>query len=197
MEIKIIGIDAVQGYLAQMDAAKNRAIYRSINKVAAKTRTAGSKAIRKSVKLKAAYLNAPGRFVLTKANPKKFSAEITAQDRATRLATYGAKQLTAKAGPRAMGDPLRGIARGRKAAGVSVNVSGTRKKMAEAFMVPLKNGNGMGVFVRTGPGKNDIKHLYGPSVNQVFRTLMPEITKTTASDLQDAFLTQLAYERKA
>lgn len=95
----------------------------------------------------------------------------------------------------AAGDMVRGIASGRKQAGVSVAVrkGGARKKMRKAFLIPLNGSGEMGVFVRTGRGKKDIKHLYGPSVDQVFNSvrndLKPEIRRNLVSEYQ----AQLAY----
>lgn len=98
-------------------------------------------------------------------------AVVAARKRAVRLARFGALQLT-KAAPRAKGDAKRGIAPGRKQAGVSVNVvrANGRKPMKGAFMMPLRagkvdGGNGMGVFIREG---SRLKHLYGPSPHGAF-----------------------------
>lgn len=68
------------------------------------------------------------------------------------------------------GDQLRGIPANQKEGGISVEVTrGGRKNMGGVFFMPLRNGNGMGAFQRTGDGDKDYKHLYGPSVYQLFR----------------------------
>ena len=115
-----------------------------------------------------------------------------------RLARYGARQLTAKAS-RAKGDALRGIAAGRKQAGVSVKVArGARKKMRGAFLVPLRagnvsGGNGMGVFVRQG---KEIMHLYGPSQYQLFRRLIAEGKTNIQKILRANYASELRYALK-
>lgn len=195
MKIELKGMKQAIKSLQKIDKTTANAAYRAINKVAAKTRTKASKAIRAEVKLTATYLNSPDRFVLIPATKDKLNATIKARVRPTRLATYGAKQLTKKAGPRSQGDTVRGIAAGRKSAGVSVNVGKQRKKMPGAFLIPLSNGNGMGVFIRTGTGKKDIKQLYGPSISQIFKTLMPKITQGIDAELAETFNKQFAYEQ--
>lgn len=168
--------------------AVKKAQMRAVNRVASKTRTAASKAIRADVRLPASYVNENLK-VSQKATINNAEAVITARKRPTRLARYGAKQL-ARAAKNAAGDPSRGIGAGRKQAGVSVGVkkgSGRRKKR-DAFLMPLKNSGKMGVFVRIGRGKKDIKHLYGPSVDQVFRAvrrdLKPEIPRNLAIEYE-------------
>lgn len=65
---------------------------RAINRVASKTRTAASKAIREDVRLPASYVNENLK-VSQKASINNPEAVITARKRPTRLARYGAKQL--------------------------------------------------------------------------------------------------------
>jgi len=196
MKITTANFEAVQGRLSRLPAAQARAGYRAVNKVAGKGRTEGSKRIRAEIKLTASYLNSAGRFELERANEQKPFARITARKRATRLATYGAKQLSRKAKnpKRSKGDSLRGIAPGRKAAGVSVRVGSSRKKMRRSFLVPLKNGNGLGVFVRTGVGKSAIKQLYGPSIHQVFRRIKTQLGNDLKPELAITYRKQLQYE---
>ena len=62
----------------------------------------------------------------------------------------------------------------------------------------LCGGNGLGVFTRTGRGRNAIKHAYGPSVDQVFRGVIRDIESEIGLDLREAILKQTEYEvRKA
>lgn len=179
--------------LRSIPAAIARAKVRALNKVAATTRTEASKQIRQAVKLPASYVNKPGVLEVIKAQADGNEAIIRARKRPIRLATYGAKQLT-KAAPRAKGDALRGIAAGRKQAGVSVNVTGSRKKMPGAFLIPLKNGNGFGLFTRTGPARNQVEHHYSLSVNQMFKKLKPALSVVAQTKLREVMQTQLAYE---
>lgn len=81
------------------------------------------------------------------------------------------------------GDPLRGIAPDRKAAGRSVEVvKGRRKTITPAFTMNKRDSDGNPiVFRRTG---GSIEALYGPSVYQLFRAAIPEIQGQVADDLQ-------------
>jgi hypothetical protein len=173
--------------------AMEKASFRAVNRVATKTRTAASKGIREKVRLTAGYVNENLKLAskATRANP---TAIISARMRPTRLGRYGAKQLS-KAAPRARGDERRGIGTGRKQAGVSVHVSrkSQRKKMGGAFLLPLKNTDLMGVFVRTGPGRKDIKHLYGPSVDQLFRRWRDGERADVQDQLATEYRAQLKY----
>lgn len=195
----MISIDGKPGQQAErqlrgVGKAMEDASYRAVNQAARKGRTSASREIRDQLRLKAGYVNENVK-VRQKATRSSPEAVIAGRERPTRLARYGAKQLTRKSA-HGSGDTTRGIASGRKQAGVSVGVKrgGGRTKMRGAFQIPLKNSGLMGVFVRTGPGDKDIKHLYGPSVNQALKTVFPDIMPTAAEDLQKQYERQLSYE---
>jgi len=191
--INASGIKQAQAFTKGIRSAMETATFRAVNRVASKTRTAASKAIRQEVRLPASYVNEHLTVTkkATRANPE---AVITGRKRHTRLARYGAKQIT-RAAKSARGDALRGIGAGRKQAGVSVSVrrDSSRKKMRGAFLVPLRNSGLMGVFIRTGPGKKDIQHKYGPSVHQVFRWVRSDLEPQVQQDLAAEYRQQLAY----
>lgn len=178
-----------------------KATAHAINYAAKRVRTEGSKRIRAQVNLPAKYVNenlAVRRF----ATPDKPEAIISGRVRATRLARYNAKGLTAHAPYGRKGDALRGIPAGRKHAGVSVRVKkGAAKKMRKGILIPLQRGRRgakenawideggdklFGIFIRTGKGKKDLKHLYGPSVDQLWRReraeLIPMATRLTGRE---------------
>lgn len=185
-------ISSATGLLRGAVRAVEKAQMRAINRTASKTRTAASKAIRNDVKLKASYVNENLK-VTRKASITNPEAVITGRKRPTRLARYGAKQIS-RVAKQAAGDLSRGIASGRKQSGVSVAVKkgASRKKMRKAFMIPLKGSGSMGVFVRTGTGKKDIKHLYGPSVDQVFRAVRTDLKPQIRRNLVTEYERQLA-----
>lgn len=164
---------------------------RAVNRVAAKARTAGSAAVRDQVKLPAAYVN-ENLTITQKATIQKPESIISGRAHPTRLARYGAKQVTVSA-KAARGDELRRIPAGRKQKGIRVQVKpGRVRAMDRAFFLPLKNQNGlMGVFTRTGSGPKDIKHHYGPSVDQVFKSvrkqLLPMIRRELVTEFRSAF----------
>lgn len=167
---------------------------RAINRVAEKANTRSRREIVSQVALTDTYVR--DRMSLSKATEGRPVAIISARRRATTLATYGARQITAAA-KRAKGDARRGIAAGRKQSGISVLVGRAhgRKKMAGAFFMPLRagkevGGNGMGVFVREGRNGEPI-HLYGPSVDQVFRGVINDIVPDVTVELETE-ITRLA-----
>ena len=87
------------------------------------------------------------------------------------------------------GDRLRGIPADMKASGVSVEVlRGRRKRIATAFLLPLRRGNeaggnGLGVVQRGDDGK--IRSLKGPMPYQIMRGLLPEIVDDVERDLRE------------
>lgn len=120
------------------------------------------------VNFPAGYLDRPDRFGVTrKATDARLEAVITARDRATSLARFASGQ-----------SPI--STRGKK---VIVQVKrGRTRVLKKAFLVTLKNGN-VGLAVRLKPGEslrnsvaavrldNNVYLLYGPSVDQVFRSV--------------------------
>lgn len=89
------------------------------------------------------------------------------------------------------GDKLRGVPVNQKVKGMSVEVTrGSRKPIENAFYMPLRNGNGMGLFTREGDGKKNYKHRYGPSVYQMFSF----VAKGLVDEVGTALETQLADE---
>lgn len=203
-------LDEVAREIGIASAVVTRSIYRAINAVAAKTLTRSRRLIVDQVNLGHAYVRE--RMSLRRANPGQLSATISARTRSTRLATYGARQVTKKApkpvkGSRRFGvqsgsgDSMRGIPKGSVPHGIRVGVKrgGARKRMPGAFFMPLlagkvAAGNGMGVFIRTGSGKKDIKHLYGPSVDQLFNGVIRDIEDDVQDELNAAVLRQARYE---
>lgn len=121
-------------------------------------------------------------------------AIVGARKRSTRLDRFAAQQLTTAA-PRAKGDPRRGIAPGRKQAGVSVHVNRTkgRKSMPGSFFIPLRAGKtdgagGMGVFWRYG---DDIELMYGPSIHGSYSFWIQEKHPNISAQLAKAFTARL------
>lgn len=110
---------------------------------------------------------------MVRASQGRLAGALAMRRRAVPLARYGAQQLSVAA-TRARGDKLRGIRKGFKQAGVSVAVTGGRKRLGRAFLLPLMagaepGGNGWGIFVRFGPGRKDTAHLWGVGPDQLFR----------------------------
>lgn len=143
-----------------------RAAVSAINRTAVQMSAVATQEMQGRVNLPVSYIR--GKLRTVRATAGDPVGRITIWRRAVRLARFDAQQLSVAA-PRAKGDRSRGIAKGFKQAGVSVKVRHARKSSRSAFMMKLKNGNGLGVFLRTGSEPKDVQHLYGPSPDQLFR----------------------------
>lgn len=135
------------------------------------------------------------RMTVDHATAGKPEAAITASgSRAlmTRLATYDAQMVIVprKTNRASRSKGLLKIPAGGKQGGVNVTVvKGAAKTLQSGFLLNLRAGAAagekVGVFRREG-GK--LKHLYGPSVYQLFAYQAPRISAEVADDLQDTFL---------
>ena len=136
------------------------------------------------------YLRQPSRLGVTrKARFNSLEAVITARDRPTSLASF------------APGQTVNNTRKG----GVRVEVKkGSRRLMKKAFLVSLRNGN-VGLAVRLNDGEKvdnkrdpaiqlakNVYLLYGPSVDQVFRGVVPEKQEAIGQALSKQFLRQFA-----
>lgn len=174
-----------------------RAAYRAINFTADRARTDSADLIRKQINFPASYLNpSKGRLVVTsRAGPGDLQAMITGRHRATSLARFVVGNPT----PRKMG--------------VNVAVKpGKTVEMANAFVMELRGGGGidtaknLGLAVRVEKGKAPDKAykpvriadglflLYGPSVDQVFRTVREDVSPDAEKALQAEFTRLLGVE---
>lgn len=193
--VKLEGLDRALQQFEGLEGKVKRAARLSINSAARRYRTEGSRLIRQEVKLKASYVNKHLKAVPARGD--KLEARISATRRPVLLSRYGAKQLTRKAkSTRAKGDAYRGIAAGRKAAGVSVAVKHGRKKMRGAFLIRLRAGRyndagAWGVALRTGQGRDAYKILHGPSVDQLWRDVRVDIAPGVSAYVSQEFLRQL------
>lgn len=113
----------------------------------------------------------------------------------TILARYQARQISkpVKNPARSKGDQLfaRNMAPTYKSGGISVEVTrGSRKTIANAFFMPLRNSGKVGLFTREGTDRKAYKHRYGPSVYQLFG----HYSKDLAIELTDELEEKLAVE---
>lgn len=201
--MKISGLaqlKSISATLRGIPEASARAAYRAVNSVTNKVATQSRRDIAAQINLPQSYIRDQTRIIpATAAKPVGY---IRMRMRAIRMARFDARQVTIAA-PRAAGDPRRGIAAGRKQAGVSVRINrkSGRTSNAKGFLIPLRagkadGGNGFGLFVRTGKGPNDIKHKYGPSPDQLFRRWKSEAAPNIKAMLAEAYAAQLRYELK-
>lgn len=195
-----IGIDQLQQLadrVGHLDAAAlGDAIVPALNETADRTYQLAADRITTGINLSDAYLRR--RMKVEPATTRTLEASITATgDRSfmTRLASYDAAMVivprkTTRAS-RAKGLlPLHG---GRQN-GVNVTVvRGQTKTLNSGFMLPLRAGATLGdkygVFMRD---HGRLKHLYGPSVYQLFAYQAPRIVDDVAEDLQQTLLARVS-----
>lgn len=172
---------------------------KAINSVTRKARTKGAREIRKQVNLPARFVSPSGKgfYVSQTANPGNLESKITARGRPTSLARF------------VKGSPKPGKA------GVHLEVApGRARFMRRAFIIPLSGTGGStepglanrGLAIRLRPGERlqnkvdalpfsskdkRLYLLYGPSVDQVFRSrdgtgvandLVPEIEQDLSAE---------------
>lgn len=167
------------------------AAYRAINRTADRTRTDSAHRIREQVAFSASYLNPSGGRLTVRKKAAKGDLEAVIRGRfaPTSLARF-----------------VRGGARRGK--GVTVVVKpGMATFMRRAFLIRLPQGNtltetksNLGLAIRLKKGEtlrnkriarrlsSGLYLLYGPSVDQVFRTVSEDVSPEAAANLEREFL---------
>lgn len=200
----------LEGYadaLAKLNSAalvKVRAM--SVNVVSLSVREKAISSTHEELNLSRPYIEQ--RIARSEAKASNPTARITSEIRGATLQRFGAQQavetvnwtnsrirgLGVEFGPwpgwtERTGDDSRGIAKDKKADGVIVDVNRKgEKRITSAFTMPLKNGNGQGVFRR----KNGVElYLYGPSVYQTFRRHITTHEEEIVEELRDDFVVRL------
>jgi hypothetical protein len=175
------------------------AAQRAINKTVVSTRKDSADRIRLQVNFAAQYLTGPdGRLPITKfAKPGALEAVITGRHRPTSLARFTTGSVNKKTG-------------------VQVEVKPGRVRfMRRAFLMRLRAGAGitdtrfnLGLALRLRPGESvqnkrdmvrisgNLYLLYGPSVDQVFRTVAEDVSPSAADRLESEFLRLLDLDLK-
>lgn len=167
MQIKMDkdAVREIEATLAHIRNGSNRAMSRAINHTLGVTRTEASRAIRKQVKLKAAYVRE--RLRLQKANVNRVQGRITTPTRGLLLTRFPNEQVYEP-----IGDDPWGI-------NVQVKPRGGYKHLPGAFYITFANGV-RAIAIRTqrgaGLGRSEgLKVLYGPSVSQVFTDVKDDL----------------------
>lgn len=183
--------------LPDMSGANERIVVaarQAINRTLARARTASARAIRDQVAFPASYLTGQeARLRISKqASNDDLEGVISGRQRATSLARFSKDRNPASA---------------RKKGGVNVEVKpGEAKFMKGAFLVKLKRGSektdtqfNLGLAIRLKPGErirnktqmqqldHNVYLLYGPSVDQVFRTVREDVAPDAESFLATEF----------
>lgn len=157
----------------------------AINRTTERARTRSDKEMRKQIAFPARYLSSR-LTVSKKASGRNLQAVITGRDRPTSLARFAKNKDVSSA---------------RRKGGVSVTVSpGQTRFMGGAFLMQLRGGN-LGLAIRLKQGQSlrnkrklasagkGLYILYGPSVDQVFRSVADEYAAPDAADfLEREFL---------
>lgn len=171
------------------DTIKMMAV-RALNRTADRTRTAAGREMLAQINWPASYLNAPGRFQVTeRATRRSLSATITGRRTPTSMARFvmksGKGQTTVEVTP-----------------GHAKRIGGGN--IRSSFLMPLGNGN-TGLAVRTAGGKptgsykprrinENLWLIYGPSVDQVFRSVREDVAPEAEEFLEGEFLRLLSVE---
>lgn len=157
----------------------------AINRTTERARTRSDKEMRNQIAFPARYLSSR-LTVSKKASGRNLQAVVTGRDRPTSLARFAKSKDVSAA---------------RRKGGVSVTVSpGQPRFMGGAFLMQLRGGN-LGLAIRLKQGQSlrnkrklasagkGLYILYGPSVDQVFRSVADEYAAPDAADfLEREFL---------
>ncbi|ALA45449.1 hypothetical protein ADP64_000021 [Achromobacter phage phiAxp-2] len=200
---------AVEGYadalrqIQDLDGAVSQSARQAVNRTIDWARTRSAEEIMRQVNFGKEYLTGrDGRLqVRKKARGDDLEAVLVGRQRATSLARFTDTR-----------DP--GVT--RREGGVRVEVKpGSEKFMKRAFLMRLRAGSqltdtkyNLGLAIRLRPGEKlanktriqqintNLFLLYGPSVDQVFRTVAPEIAPRVESYLETEFLRLLEVQRR-
>lgn len=187
--------------LIGLDPTKiERAAYRAINYTAGRARKNSDEEIRKQVNFPASYLqpNAGRLVVKNQAGPGSLEATILARHRATSLARF--------------------VTSDKEVGKMGLNVAvkpGKTEELKRGFLMKLKSGNAeidtknnLGLAVRLDKGETPDKAykpvrisdglflLYGPSVNQVFKSVRGDVSPQAEADLEREFMRLIEFERR-
>lgn len=197
IKIDISEVSGLADRVAKLDAeAFAKAAITAVNDTAESAYELARERITVGINITDDYLRQ--RMVLnpaTRSNPK---AEIIASgdsSRMTRLVHYGARMIITQAKTKRPQNKGRlGIPVGSKQAGVTVDVK-SPKTVDDWFMLPLRQGNAQGEKLGVFSRKNGrLKHMYGPSVYQLFRYQIPRIEDEVGEQLQGEVLRQVDLE---
>lgn len=191
--IEAFGLRDFDRYIAQAPKTATRAAKLAINDTAErKGLKLAREAMLTQINFPAGYLNPP-RFALSyKATDDRLEAGIAGRQTPTSLARFTGRSTV----PRGRGTRI------------SVQVHPGRSiELPRAFLINLRSGNfGLAIrlksgetlhssvgakIITSGPLKG-VALLYGPSVDQVFRTVAVDISPPLLAELQTEFLRQFA-----
>lgn len=186
IEVDLGSVRDMSKYFAELPEVTRKAASLALNQTAERTVVKKSKPLmRQQVAFPAGYLERADRLGITKyAKPESLDAAVTGRFEQTSLARFA--RFGAKRG-----------------SGALVTVKpGSPQRMKRAFPVNLRGGN-VGLAMRLKKGEEltnrrlparrfgpGIVLLYGPSVDQVFRTVSDDVSPMALEDLSNEFFRQ-------
>lgn len=200
-----IGVKNIEALAVDLGGASPaefaRASVLALNEAVDRTYDLARDRITTGVNLSDEYLRR--RMRVTHATAAKPQAEITAsgtRSDMTRLARYDAQMhiVPRDTARRNRNRGVLGIPQGSKQQGVSVTVMrGSEKSLDSGFMLRLRQGSEQGdkfgVFIREG---KRLKHLFGPSVYQLFAWQAPRLVGEVTDDLEKTLIDRVAEQLK-
>lgn len=197
----VTGFAEAEKAAERFDSLTDRALLRLravdvVNEVAVRFKGEAARGMNADLNLSDDYIASRLRLIqATAGGSGKVRAEIVARGDLTILGHYPNAQLTQPARGRARGDAKRGIAPGRKQAGVAVEIKrGQASDQPKWFTMTLRRGllagEKVGVFVRTSAGP--LKHIYGPSPYSLFRHQIEVLHDDLEADLQRTATARMA-----
>lgn len=200
-----IGIDQIKDLADDLGGASPaefaRAAVLAINETTDRTYELALDRIGTDINLSDDYLRR--RMRVDHATPTKPEGTITAsgtRSDMTRLARFDAQMqiVPRDTAGRDRNRGRLGIPKGAKQQGVNVTViRGSEKTLDSGFMLRLRQGSAQGdnfgVFRRVG---GRLKHLFGPSVYQLFAWQAPRLTTEVADDLERTLIDRVAEQLK-
>ncbi len=164
----------------------------AINKATPKVRTLASAKLREQVRLQAGYVK--DKLAIRKATKSNLSGAIRAEKRGLLLSRFSTDAQVASDGIRWLkppNEPSGGIR-------VKVKPSGSPKAVSpgaggKPFYIVLKTSRALGIARRTGPRRNDLEVLHGPSVSQVFDDVRGDIQPQASEELTKQVIDAMRY----
>lgn len=189
--IETRSLDSVRSYFEQLPDIADQAMMLAINEsVTREGMTALRRDMRSQVNFPSGYLESADRLKVRRmASKGRLEAVIRGRDRPTSLARFAEGQTPANTRGRGVRVKLKG--------------QGAIKQMRKAFLVNLRGGNtGLAVRMKDGQSPSNAYKpvrldknlwlLYGPSVDQVFRTVAEDKSDEIADMVTRKFLRQFA-----
>lgn len=164
----------------------------AINKASPKVRTLASAKVREQVRLQAGYVK--DKLAIRKATKSSLSGAIRAEKRGLLLSRFSTDAQVASDGIRWLKPP------DVPSGGIRVKVkpNGSPKAVSpgagsKPFLIVLKTSRALGIARRTGPRRNDLEVLHGPSVSQVFDDVRGDIMPQASDELTKQLVDAMRY----